>query len=141
MRIGHQMGAGYDGVIFATNRMTAIKSFLREPLYQNERDVYIRIEDRNFHSAAGFAVPHLIGLDDDLWIVEMEILSPPFVVDFAGAYLDRKPPFTEEQWEEWLVEKREQFEDDWERIPPVMSAFRSIGVYLNDVKPGNITVR
>jgi hypothetical protein len=40
---------------------------------------------------AGFAVPQLIHHDDRLWVVEMGIVSPPFVLDFAGAYLDLRP--------------------------------------------------
>ena len=30
---------------------------------------------------------------DILWVIEMEIVSPPFVLDFAGAYLDHRPDY------------------------------------------------
>jgi len=34
-------------------------------------------------------IPKLIGYDDDLLTIEMTIVSPPFCLDSAGAYLDR----------------------------------------------------
>jgi hypothetical protein len=46
-------------------------------------------------------------------MVEMEIVQPPFVLDFAGAYLDRRPDFPEDVYAEWQAEKAEQFGDDW----------------------------
>jgi len=88
----------------------------------------------------GFAVPELICDDDTLWVIEMEIASPPFVLDFAGAYLDHRPDFPDDVLEEWEAEKLEQFgEERWEIVQSIMAAFRRFGIYLADVKPGNIT--
>lgn len=86
-------------------------------------------------------MPGLIDFSDELRVVEMEIVQAPYVVDFAGAYLDRPPPFSDDELAEWEAERIELFGDDWDRVKLVMAAFRSIKVYLNDVKPGNVTVR
>ena len=32
--------------------------------------------------------PPVIVFDDDLWVIEMTVVERPFVLDFAGAYLD-----------------------------------------------------
>ena len=86
-----------------------------------------------------FDVPQLLGSDDELWIVEMTIVSPPFALDFAGAYLDQKPDFPPEVMADWRAEKAEQFgEPHWSRVQALMWAFSKLGVYLADVKPGNI---
>jgi hypothetical protein len=42
--------------------------------------------------------------------------------------------------EAWRAEKREQFGADWPRVQDVMREFRSMGIFLADVKPGNITL-
>jgi hypothetical protein len=41
-------------------------------------------------------------------VIEMTIVSRPFVLDFAGAYLDSPPEFSAEIWSEWEAEKRDQ---------------------------------
>ena len=87
IEIGRKLGFGWDGTVFATSRQSAIKMFKHERLYQRERDVYLRLHERRVVRVFGFDVPQLIDFDDDLWIVEMTIVSPPFVLDFAGAYL------------------------------------------------------
>lgn len=133
------LGWGGDGLVYSTTIKTAIKSYLYEKHYIRERDAYFRLAEHEVSSVAGFDVPQLVFADDDLWIVEMQIVAPPFVLDFAGAYLDAKPPYDAEQWADWEQEKMEQFEDRWPQVLDVISEFRRYGIYLSDVKPGNIT--
>lgn len=89
----------------------------------------------------GFNVPRLLRADDELFVIEMTIVSPPFVLDFAGAYLDTPPVFPAEVLEAWREEKFEQFGDRWPTVLRVIAAFRKWGIYLADVKPGNIEFR
>lgn len=134
-----QLGAGFDGVVYSTTSRSAIKALRFELLYQRERDVYLRLQERNVTYVSGFAVPKLIRFDDRLWVVEMSTVNPPFALDFAGAFLDRPLVFTQDELIEWEAEKQEQFGERWPRVRSLMSAFRGLGIYLGDVKPGNIT--
>lgn len=134
-----QLGYGYDGSVFATERQSAIKVLRFERLYQRERDVYLRLRSEAIIDIAGFSVPQLIHHDDRLWVVEMGIVAPPFVLDFAGAYLDRRPDYPDDVMEEWQQEKLEQFgAERWDVVQLVMAHFARMGIYLADVKPGNI---
>ena len=134
-----QLGYGYDGSVFATERQSAIKVLRFERLYQRERDVYLRLRSEAIIDIAGFSVPQLIHHDDRLWVVEMGIVSPPFVLDFAGAYLDRRPDYPDDVIEDWQQEKLEQFgAERWDVVQLVMAHFARMGIYLADVKPGNI---
>ena len=134
-----QLGYGYDGIVFATERQSAIKVLRFERLYQRERDVYLRLQSEAILDVSGFAVPQLIHHDDRLWVVEMGIVAPPFVLDFAGAYLDRRPDYPDDVMEEWQQEKLEQFgAERWDVVQLVMAHFARMGIYLADVKPGNI---
>jgi hypothetical protein len=139
--IEKQLGFAYDGIVFSTTCQSAIKALRYQPLYERERDVYLRLEERGIEELAGCSVPKLVQYDDDLWIVEMEIVRPPFVLDFAGAYLDRPPDFPEEIMADWRAEKKEQFGERWPQVQDVMREFRKLGIYLADVKPGNIMFR
>ena len=135
-----ELGAGYDGIVLASETPSAVKAFRHEALYQNELAVYRRLEENRVRTVDGFKVPRLMQSDDELLTLEIEWVHPPFVLDFAGAYLDREPPYLtdEEVYGPWLAEKREQFGDRWPEVSGVVAAFRRWGIYLADVKPGNI---
>ena len=68
----------------------------------------------------------------------MTIVERPFVLDFAAAYLDRRPEFPPEIWAEWEAEKREQFEGRWPIVEDILNSFEEIGMYLMDVSAANI---
>jgi hypothetical protein len=135
-----ELGFDFDGIVFSTTCQSAIKALHYEALYQRERDVYLRIEEEGVTDVCGCRIPKMVHADDELWGVEMRIVSPPFVLDFAGAYLDFPPEFPDDVMEAWRAEKREQFGADWARVQDIMREFRSMGIYLADVKPGNITL-
>ncbi len=55
----------------------------------------------------GLNVPRLVEFDDELQIIEMEIVKPPYLLDFGKAHLDARPDFPAEtmtEWEEQLVD-------------------------------------
>lgn len=140
-QLTRHLGAGYDGVVFATEAGSAVKSLRYVELYRRERDVYTRLSEAEVDSVAGCSVPRLLSFDDELWVIELEIVEPPFVLDFAGARLDQPLDYPEEVLSEWEAEKVEQFSEDWPRVRKVLSEFRRLGIYLADVKPGNISFR
>lgn len=71
----------------------------------------LRIEHPGFEerSIRRIDVPLFLGEDAKLLAVEMTIVVRPFVLDFAGAWLDSPPKFSQDVWEFWEREKREQF--------------------------------
>lgn len=140
--IGKQLGGGYDGLVLGTDQMTAIKILSAEPLYRREKAVYLRLQERNIAAICGYTIPRLINYDDRLLVIEMTIVSPPFVVDFASANLDFERKLDPDLRAEWLADKQEQFEDDWKSVKMLIWRLGvEVGVYLNDVHPGNVRSR
>ncbi|MFH5802846.1 hypothetical protein [Alienimonas sp. DA493] len=136
-----ELGAGYDGIVLGMAAPSAVKALRHERLYRKEVAVYRRLEEHGVRTVDGFRIPRLIRTDDELWTFEMSWVNPPFVLDFAGAYLDEEPPWAgdEEVYGTWLAEKQEQFgAERWSIVAGVLATFRRYGVYLADVKPGNI---
>jgi len=140
LSIVKQLGSGTQGIVFSTNCDTAVKALIREDHYIRERNVYRRLQERKVERVGQFWVPQLTQADDELLVIEMEVVRPPFVLDFASAYLDESPPYVNEPevMARWESEKREQFESRWPEVKRMMRGFLAYGIYLPDVKPGNV---
>ncbi len=76
-RIIGQLGYGYDGTVFATDRQSALKVLRFARLYERERDIYKRLQQCGVYSVLGFAVPQLIDYSDNVMVIEIGIVSPP----------------------------------------------------------------
>src|SRR5436309_3347316 len=125
LALGEQLGFGVHGIVFATESQSetgsspvrsAVKVHESETGYRRERDVYLRLKQLGVRAIRGCEVPQLLRYDDELWIIEMTIVTRPFVLDFAGAYLDRAPEFSEEVMADWRAEKQEQFGPHWPEV-------------------------
>ena len=143
LQLGPRLGFGVHGSVFSARNQTrtgrsAVKVHDRERFYRRERDVYRRLADEGIDSILGFDVPRLLNADDELWVIEMTIASPPFVLDFAGAYLDEPPDYPEDVWAEWEQDKRDQFGDRWPTVQAILRRLQGFGVFLADVTANNI---
>jgi hypothetical protein len=94
----------------------ALKFFRFKDAYRREKHAYQRLEAFGVSRILDFNVPQLLRFDDELQVLEMTIVKRPFILDFAGAYLDRRPEFSAEVWAQWEAEKREQFEAHWPKV-------------------------
>ena len=141
------LGVGTQGSVFVGNLLSqtgtvfqqvAVKFHNRENAYNREVGIYLRLRDLEISHVAGHRVPLLINYDDSLLAIEMTIVSPPFCLDFGGAYLDRPPVYSREVWADWRQMKSEAFEENWPTVEMILAEFKSFGVYIADVNPGNI---
>ena len=140
VRVSGRLGFGFDGYVFRTGRGTAVKVFASEQKYQTERSVYERLNRLKVREIGGHSVPQLRHHSEDLLAIEMSIVQPPYLLDFAQSTLDAPPNFDSEAMEMWRAEKAEMFGDRWGEVRSVMTALElRCGVYLTDVNPGNIT--
>ncbi|MGA2248407.1 MAG: hypothetical protein ABSH48_25850 [Verrucomicrobiota bacterium] len=83
----------------------------------------------------------MIQTDDALRVIEMSVVTRPFVLDFAGAYLDAPPGFSDEIWNDWETQKREQFGERWPKVQSVLAALEELDIHMIDVSPSNIAFR
>jgi len=133
------LGFGIDGRVYLSDFGLAIKVHERERSYRTERDVYVRLRDCGVQHVAGHAVPALLGYDDSLLIIEMSVVQPPYILDFAKAQLDFPPDFPAHVMEERYSHWADLFDDRWPHVLAIMRELeRRFGVYLLDPHPGNI---
>ena len=144
--LGEKIGFGVHGTVFVIESQTesgeidaAIKVHEAEGSYRRERDVYLRLQEHAVSEIRGCRVPRLLRFDEGLWVIEMSVVSRPFVLDFAGAHLDRPPAFSEEVLADWITDKQEQFGSRWPEVQAILRALQMYGIYMEDVTPGNIS--
>ena len=143
LRLGERLGFGIHGSVHVVEHKikrdkSAIKSHRATEFYLRERAVYERLSRAGISDILGFHVPQLIRADDELQVIEMTIVTRPFVLDFAGAYVGAPPEFSVDIWADWEADKREQFGERWTTVRAVMDALEDLGIYMVDVSPSNI---
>jgi len=126
------LGVGTQGSVFSVctpkGIRHAVKFHEREVAYIRERDIYFRLKELDLNDVGGHEIPQLVAYDNELLAIEMTIVSPPFCLDFGGAYLDHRPDYSPEVWADWRKEKSAAFESNWpvvEKIIPNSSNMAS----------------
>lgn len=146
LQLAERLGFGIHGIIYvaedkSAGGKTAVKVHRESEPFRRECEVYERLGEIGVATILGFNVPQLLRTDDELRIIEMTIVTRPFVLDFAGAYLDAPPEFSDEIWADWESGKREQFDVRWPEVQAVLAALEKWDVYMVDVSPSNIAFR
>jgi hypothetical protein len=146
LHLAERLGFGIHGIIYvaegkSTGGKTAIKVHRESEPFLRELSVYHRLQEAQVSEILGFNVPQFIQADDALRVLEMTIVTRPFILDFAGAYLDAPPGFSDEIWNEWEIQKREQFGERWPRVQSVLAALEDLDIHMVDVSPSNIAFR
>jgi hypothetical protein len=143
LELAERLGFGIHGIIHAAvdkakSGNIALKAHRSVEPYQRERAAYERLRDARITHILGFHVPQFIRADDELSVIEMTIVTRPFVLDFAGAWLDAPPEFPDETWAEWEAEKLEQFGPRWPTVQAVLAELEALDIHMVDVSPSNI---
>jgi len=71
-----------------------------------------------------------------------ENVTPPWVLDFGKAYIDKAADYPEGVLEDSFASFKENYNDeDWERVMELVADLRTYGIYYYDLKPGNVRIR
>ena len=141
MKLVDQLGNGTDGAVWRTSKNSAVKALVDSTKYATKLRCYQRLKERGVGEISGVHVPVLVDTDSELLIIEIDIVEPPFIVDFGKAYIDEPSPYTPEQLaasqREWsrFFPKR-----DLPLIRKLLSSLKGIGIEYMDPKPNNITL-
>ena len=95
--------------------------------------------ENNVEEIYGFAIPRLIDYDNTVMVIEMDIVEPPYILDFGKAYLHRPPPhFSPEVMQESYDSQVELWGEHWPMIRKILGRLQSLGIYHVDPSPRNI---
>jgi hypothetical protein len=134
---------GREAEVLVSSNATVVKFHHREPPYARELEVYQFLLERGIESVTGFNIPQLLRSDDELRAIEMSIVRPPFLLDFAGALTDEEHQrlvMDDDEIEDRLFERvNELFDDRAADALAVANAFaRLTGYMMMDLHPGNL---
>ena len=143
LTLAEPLGSGIDGSVWVLRSAvnpydTAVKIHRGVATFWREVRCYERLREKGIFHLRGFVVPRLVEIDVDLLAIEITIVSPPFLLDFASAHLDAPPDFPEDAWEDWRAEKEEQFGERWETVDALLNDLKMLGIHLLDPSPSNI---
>lgn len=135
-----RLGYGSDGTVWKSSTNSAVKAVSLDKNFRDERDSYLRLRDAGVTQIGVFAVPTLIDHDDSLRVVEMEIVRPPYLLDFGKVYLDQQPPYWDDEhlMSEVHDEWRQLFDQRWPDVEFALGRLRQLGIFYADPKPANI---
>src|SRR5205823_604587 len=111
-------------------------------IYHRELRAYQIMLGGEIEEINEFQIPRLIRNDDELLAIEMTIVKPPFVLDFASAYTIEEYnhfEFTEEILDERETHWSDIFGDRWPIVRSLCDAFtHATGLVLLDLSLNNI---
>lgn len=138
----YPVGNGTDGSVWFTDRNTAIKVLVYEKNYVRERNCYQRFKRLDIAWIDDLRIPGLIAFDDELRIVEMEVVQPPYLLDFGKAYIDEPLPYDPEQVASYFASLGRWFRaEDVPRVRKICRILNGFGIEYLDAKPANIRLR
>jgi len=138
-RIKSAIGSGIDGIVYSTTRSSAVKVHCNREGYQKEPAVYQRLQENRVIQINGLWIPVLRGSDDTALIIEMSIVYPPWVLDFANSTLDESPDFPPEVWDLQWKKLQEEFGDDWPDAEALYYTFKKrYGIHHLDLSPRKV---
>lgn len=141
LKILDQLGFGIHGTVALADRaggLVALKYHFAADSFEREMDVYHRLKELRVHRIGSFHIPRLLAWDEPLRIIEMSIVPRPFILDFAGAYLDWPPEFSDEIWADWEARRQEEYGPRWPIVRAALDEFETLGIHILDVHPSNI---
>jgi len=83
-----ELGSGAEGFVFPTPTSTAVKIFSHKERFDCELAVYQRLFDHDVIEVQGFNIPRLVSFNKPSMVIEMTIVQPPYILDFAQSELD-----------------------------------------------------
>ncbi|MEX2173057.1 MAG: hypothetical protein WD872_01760 [Pirellulaceae bacterium] len=129
---------GEDGSVWHTDQHSVVKSFERYDNYRHELECYKRLKAAGLSKKIrAFNVPEFLGNSDELWVIEMGIVFPPYILDFGKAYL-ADPGWPEHVLAEWNDKMAFWWGSDARIVRLALYDLRTAGIWYYDAKPGNV---
>jgi hypothetical protein len=146
LEVREPLGSGIHGIVHVVESKAepgrrALKIHRDLDAYLREKAVYERLRENRIYKVLGFKVPVPLRFDDAFMSIEMTIVMPPFVLDFASATLDAPMEFPDEIWADWEATKQEQFGSRWGTVQAILGELSQHGVQMLDPSPSNIRFR
>lgn len=135
--INEKLGSGQEGFVYRTSRKTALKVFEREQNFNAELKSYQILQALQVEQIEGFSIPQLLGFDEDRLVIELTIVTAPYLLDFGKVHFS-PPDFPSDAVAHDLQRCEEDFGEYWPIVLSALYDLQSMGIWYVDAKPSNI---
>lgn len=133
-----RLGWGISGYVYLSPDLrTAVKVHRRSQSYARELEVYRRLNSLRITQLHGLSIPKLRGHRDDLNLIQMDFVSAPYLLDFAGV-LFTEPDFSPDVMADWHAKITEYFGSNAAIAYAVYNSLARHGMYYMDFRPSNL---
>jgi hypothetical protein len=112
----------------------------RQESFDRELEVYRRLRRLRINRVLGFTVPKLRGSSSDVKVIRMDVVRPPFLLDFAGV-LFSPPDFPEMTLAHWHQEIADRYGPNAPLVYSVYNALAAHDLYYVDFRHSNLNLK
>lgn len=135
-----RLGWGISGYVFLSPDLrTAVKVHRHWPGFRRELEVYQRLRRLRITELHGLTVPKLLSFSDKVKLLQMDFVSAPYLLDFAGVQLE-PPDFSDEVIAQWRADIDSRFGPNAYIAYLVYDSLAKFGMHYMDLRPTNVNV-
>jgi len=137
-----RLGAGVGGYVYLSPDLrTAVKIHNHEHGFRRELFVYRRLRELRIIRLNGLTIPRLHDARPDLMLIQMDFVSAPYLLDFAGVLLQPLDiVFDAERIEYWHESIAGFFGPNAHIAYAVYNTLAKHGLYYVDFRPSNLNL-
>ena len=134
------LGWGVSGFVFLSpDLQTAVKVHKHPEQFDTELAAYQRLRYLGITELNGLTIPMLRGFDESRRIIAMDVVRPPYLLDFAGVRFEA-PDFSEDVMASWHENIVELFGGNAQFVHEVYHALAAYELYYLDFRPSNLNL-
>jgi hypothetical protein len=135
------LGYGVSGAVFkAPDLRAAFKVHRSAEGFATETAAYRRLAAAGALSLHGLVIPQMISNQPELRLLQLDIVAPPFLLDFAGVHFS-PPDYSVDVMNLWRADIDRQFGLDAWLVHLVHDSLAKLGIYYMDIRPSNINLK
>jgi hypothetical protein len=135
-----RLGWGISGFVYLSpDAQRAVKVHTRAEGFAIELKVYRKLQALGITRLHGLTVPKLRDHRNDFNLICMDVVSAPFLLDFAGV-LFNPPDYSEDTMDGWHRSIAERFGPNASVAYSVYHALAKHGMYYMDFRPSNLNL-
>ena len=130
-------GWGIGGYVYLSPQPGRVVKVHTGHAFHVELEVYRRLRRLRLTRLHGLNIPRVRGFREDVRLLEMDFVSAPFLLDFAGVLFE-PPDFEDHVWEDWHRKIDEAYGPNAHIAYAVYESLRKHGMYYVDFRITNM---
>jgi hypothetical protein len=133
-----RLGWGISGYVYLSPDLrTAVKVHRHHESYVRELEVYRRLSQLRITRLHGLSIPKLRAYRDELNLIQMDFVSAPYLLDFAGVQF-AEPDFSPDVMADWHTKIADFYGPNASIAYDVYNSLARHGMFYMDFRPSNL---